>query len=229
MLTPGHQRVYAGGNPHGQEGGQRQAGDVGHLLFFVAVVPALADDVDPQEGEDDKAQPVVPGGNVLVDGTRKQEAQHGHQELSRPGGHGKLDAVAQAFLLNEQAVGERHDKGVYGQGESPGITSRQAACSLRRGTLGHPPQKAIFLFHTVFPGSGCMGERRIGTFPMRDCPNAWKSVVERLFRFSSGDSPMQYYSFQMQKLLNNSLCVIGGSVNLALAVSFTPRCSNSTE
>ena len=114
-------------------------------------------------------------------------------------------------------------------GRKPGITSRQAACSLRRGTLGHPREKAIFLFHAVFPDSGCMGERRIGTFPMRDCPNAWKSVVERLFRFSSGDSPMQYYSFQMQKLLNNSLCVIGGSVNLALAVSFTPRCSNSTE
>ena len=46
------------------------------------------------------------------------ETQHGHQELSRPGGHGKLDAVDQTFLLNEQAVGERHDKGVYGQGES---------------------------------------------------------------------------------------------------------------
>ena len=101
-----------------RQGGQRQAGAVGHLLFFVAVVPALADDVDPQEGEEKKARRLVPGGNVLVDGTRKQEAQHGHQELSRPGGHGKLDAVAQAFLLNEQAVGERHDKGVYGQGES---------------------------------------------------------------------------------------------------------------
>ena len=113
-----HQRVYAGGNSHGQKSGQRQAGDVGHLLFFVTVVPALADDVDPQEGEDDKAQPVVPGRNVLVHGSREQEAKHGHQELSRPGGEGKLDSVAQTFLLNEQAVGERHDKGVYGQGES---------------------------------------------------------------------------------------------------------------
>lgn len=112
-----HQGVYAGGNPHGQEGGQRQAGDMGHVLLFITVVPAFPDDVDSQKGEHGKAQPVVPGGNVLVDGTRKQEAQHGHQELSRPGGHGKLDAVAQAFLLNEQAVGERHDKGVYGQGE----------------------------------------------------------------------------------------------------------------
>ena len=45
-------------------GRKRQAGDVGHILFFVAVIPAFAEDVDPEEGEHGEAQPVVPGRNI---------------------------------------------------------------------------------------------------------------------------------------------------------------------
>ena len=116
---------------------------MGHILFFVAVIPAFAEDVDPEEGEHGEAQPVVPGRNIPVHGACKQKTQHGHQELTGPGGQGELDSVAQTLLLNEQAVGERHD------------ASRQAACSLRRGTLGYPREKAIFLFLALFPDSKC--------------------------------------------------------------------------
>lgn len=117
MLTPGHQRVDAGGDSHGHKGRKRQAGDVGHILFFVAVIPAFAEDVDSEEGEHGEAQPVVPGRNIPVHGACKQKTQHGHQELTGPGGQGELDSVAQTLFLNEQTVGERHDESVHGEGE----------------------------------------------------------------------------------------------------------------
>lgn len=90
---------------------------MGHILFFVAVIPAFAEDVDSEEGEHGEAQPVVPGRNIPVHGACKQKTQHGHQELTGPGGQGELDSVAQTLFLNEQTVGERHDESVHGEGE----------------------------------------------------------------------------------------------------------------
>ena len=87
-------------------------------------------DVDTEKGEHGEAQPVVPGRNIPVHGACKQKTQHGHQELTGPGGQGELDSVAQTLLLNEQAVGERHDESVHGEGKSQEdqVGKRHAHC-----------------------------------------------------------------------------------------------------
>ena len=132
------QRVDAGGNGEDEEFLYVQVFQLLLLLplFARALMQAFPDHLAADEGQQDKGDPVVDGGDVGLELHAEKIAGHRHQELEPPEEEGDDKSPSPGKLFHRQALDHRDGEGVHRQADPESDKCNNAhrcSCPKKRG------------------------------------------------------------------------------------------------